>query len=250
MPGASSEALAVSKYVRSVEIDRTKRGLVFLAFGIVVSALPVVRPAGAIISLAGAIWYVSGHHIFGEKHSKYVTPGAVFFVIGLALLLIGSIGYLTFVLSTVTFIPANYWGNDALATALAPSLSTIFAVEATGAIFTGIAYTLFTFYVQKPIGRALLLGSLAATFVLSILIFSILNSNLYAPLAPCEPGSPYYCRGYSLLYPNYPGSYDQSAAGPFETQALVVSLLNLVPAVVYALACYTTYDRVNKGELT
>ncbi len=235
MSGSSpSEAFEIAQYVRSVSIDRTKMGLVFLMFGVLLSAVPIIRPVGALIALAGAIWYTLGRGTFGEKHSSYAITAAAIFIVGLAFVLVGSIGYLLFVLSISGPSFPTYWdGNNALAGAIVPSLTSILAIEATGAIVSGIGYTLFTYSLQRPFLRAILLIAFATNVAIAILVFSVLSSYV----------SP------QLLYAYYQGNIGPDAAHAFENQVQIVNLLNLIPAVIYLASYYSVYSRLNRGQL-
>lgn len=231
---SSSEAFAIADYGRSVSIESTKRGLVFLIFGVLVSAVPIIRPVGMLIALAGATWYVLGRDPFGEKHSKYAMTAAAVFVVGLAFVLVGSIGYLLFVFSiSGPSFPTYWWGNNAFAWALVPSLVSILAIEATGAIVTGLAYAIFTYSLQRSVARAILLVAFATNVAMTVLVFSVLSSYV----------SP------QLLSAYYPGNFDPGVAHAFENQVLIVSLLNLIPAVIYVTAYYSVYSRLNRGQL-
>lgn len=256
-----AEANEVTQYERSVSIERTERGLVFIMLGALVCAFPIIRPAGAVMGLTGAVWFVLGRDPFGDKHSRNAILAAAISIVGLSLVLVGSIGYVLFVLSIPhDSFPTYDWGNDLFAWALVASLKSLLTFEAAGAILTGIAYTLFPYSLQKPAilgrGRELarhgwksqlpsktqltLLGALAITILVSVLVFSVLTSDLTSQLIPDTR---------NLLSAYSPGNANPDVAHAFEGQVLTVSLLSLLPAVIYLAAYRSIYSLVKRGQI-
>jgi hypothetical protein len=225
---------AVALYIRKVSVDRALRGLLFLMIGMLATAVPIIQPVGSLIALTGVIWYVLGRDPFGEKQSNYTILAAALFLIGLAFILVGSMGILLFILSlNNTTLPlwGWWWGNDALAWALVPSLTVILEFETIGAFASGLAYVLFTYLLQRPVGRALLLLALVINVAINILVFSVLSSNV-----------PSNSSRYFL-------SFDSGAGHDFANQVLAVGMLNLIPAIIYAGAYYDLHSRIREGLL-
>jgi hypothetical protein len=224
----------VARYIRELSVDRALRGLLFVMIGMLATAVPIIQPIGSIVALTGVIWYILGSEPFGKKQSDYVKLAAAIFVIGLGFLLVGSVGFFLFVLSlTNTSLPLWWWGNSALASALIPSMQLILELETVGTIAMGLAYVLFTYYLQRPIGRALLLLAFVANVAISVLVLSILSSSL-----PSLPNISIELGGYA-----------EEAAHNFANQVLVVGLLNLISAAIYAVAYNDLYSRIKGGQL-
>ncbi len=231
--GSSSETFAIMEYERGISVERTENGLLLLIFGILLSAVPLIGPIGRLVALIGIVLTAGGREPFGKAHSKGVIRGAGIFIVGTAFGLVGSILYFLFVFSVPLHYSLGLWeGDNALTSALVPYLTSILALEAVGAILTSVALVFFIFFLQKPPGRVLSLAAAAAGVAISILVFSILSSDVTTPLisGPC-----------SLLCSYQHGS-DMSIAWAFEDQFLVVSLLNLVPAIIYAALYYAVYS--------
>jgi hypothetical protein len=223
---------AVVQYIRSLSVERTERGVLFLMIGILASGVPVIQPVGSLISLTGVIWYVLGSGPFGKKQSNFAVLAAGIFVVGLGFVLVGSIAFFVFILSlSNTSLPLWWWGNSALATALIPSLTLILEIETAGAIAVALAYLLLIYYVQRPVGRAMLLVALVVNIALSLLVLSILSSSI----------------PYNIL--TVLGGYNPEPAHNFANKVLVVGLLNLIPAVIYATAYYDLFSRIREGQL-
>ena|SRR2546425_6167456 len=232
----STEAFAVSEYIRSVDVGRTRRGILFIVLGILISAVPILSPIGEVIALTGVVWFALGRNPFGERHSNYATIATAVFVLGIAFGLVGSIAYLLFALSLPghggTFF--DLWqGNPLFTSALDSSLQSILATEATGAILTGIAYALSTYCLQRNVGRTMPVVGLTTSLITSVVVFSLLSSDV----------SPELLSAFSR------GSYEPDFAYAFENQVLIVSLLNLIPTVIYGAAYRLAYSRLSNGEL-
>jgi hypothetical protein len=203
--------------------------------GLPISAIPILRPAGIIIALVGMIWYSFGRHLFGSRQSNLTAWAMAIFLLGLGFVLVGSVAYLLFVLSIGASSPTIlYWwyGNNAMASALAPSLGLILSLDVTGSVLTSLSYFLISFYPQDRNGRGLLCLALAASVILSILEFSILTSS----------------NSYHILV-SYPTDINWDTATAFQNKALSVSVLSLIPAVIYALGFYRLRSRIRDGEL-
>jgi hypothetical protein len=225
-----TEAFAVAQYIRSVSVDQTKSGLLLLTIGIVVSSVSIIQPVGNFIALSGLISLIHGRQPFGQKHSSIVFTASAFFFLGLSLSLVASIGHLLFALSAYgPLIPITWLfpTNVALANALAPSLTSLLAIGAAGAILIGTAYTLFTFSLQKMTERVILLAALAVNTGIALLILSLLNSSA-APVVNW-----------------YRSGADPDLARASEFQVLIVNLLNFVPAIIYAATFLRLYSRID-----
>lgn len=206
--------------------------------GILLSAFPVVRPVGSMMAIAGAIWFLLGRGIFGEKHSKQVIRFSVIFAVGSFFVLVGSIAYLVFVLSISGPSFPLYWnGNNAFAVAVAGSLNSILGIEALGAVMTGIAYAFFTYYLQRPVERALLLAGLAINFATAFLVFLILSSDLSSTVILYTP---------TEFTAYFNGNLGSDVAHAFENHVATVSLLNLIPSLIYVSAYYAAYSRLKR----
>lgn len=232
---SSSEAFAIMEYERGVLVENTEFGLLFMIFGVLLSAVPIIGPIGILFCLIGITLLVLGRDPFGKRHSTSVIIAAAVFVIGTGFVLVGSILYSMFVFSIPgpTF-PPFWWGDTALAQALVPHLTSIFAIEATGAILTGVAFAVLTFFLQKRPGRVLVVIAAATSIAISVLVFSILSSDVTTPLISGEP---------SLLY-TYQNGWGWDVAWAFEHQVLVVGLLSVIPAIIYAAAYYSAYSHL------
>jgi hypothetical protein len=232
---SSSKTLAIMEHQRGAFVDQTKLGLLLLTVGILLSAVPFIRPAGVLVALTGAILSFLGREYFGEKHSKSVHVAAAIFGVGMGLVLIASIWYSLFFLSTPLSPYATFSNTQiALWQGIVPYLTLFFAIEAAGTMMTGIAFALFIFYLTDQRGRRLTLIAAVTSVAISVLVFSLLNSAATTPLISGDSSLVYtYAHGYSL-----------PTAWTFEDQFLMIGLLNLVPAIIYAVVYRSVYSHL------
>src|SRR2546428_1663586 len=240
-----SGPFAVAQHEKDVSEDQTRLGLGFLLLSVLVSVLPVITPIGGLMAFVAAIFLVLGRESFGEKHSKSVGAATAVLVLGESFVFVSSIWYLLFVLSlpnAVGYCSLTSWGlcDNALTGALVPHLSLLLAMEAVGAILTSLAFALFSYFLQRPKWRILLLLTFATSLATNVLVFSLLNSDLNSPLVP----------GWPSILETYRSGFNPDVARAFVDQVFMVSLLNLPPAAIYAAAYYTVYSRLGRGQLT
>ncbi len=227
---------AVAEYIESEMVHSTRNGLSFLAFGILVSGIPLVRPIGALIALAGAIWLIEGREVFGRRHSNGAIAGFALYAVGLAFVLVGSISFLLFVVFIPGTEPSHWPGNDYLVRAIALSYTTILWIDVVGSIFTGAAVVFFAFPLHNFAGRVVLIIGLLSSVIADSAVISILSSDL-GPLT--------YRYG-----PNGPGGYDSAAASIFASQAFLTNLINVIPAGILAAAYLSLRSRIDRVDLT
>jgi hypothetical protein len=232
---SSSKALAIMEHERGAFVDQTKLGLLLLTVGILLSAVPLIRPAGVLVALTGAIPSFLGREYFGEKHAKGVHVAAAIFGVGMGLVLVASLWYSLFFLSTPLSPYASLSNSEiALAQGIVPYLTLLFAIEAAGTILMGIAFALFIFYLTDQKGRRLTLVAAVTSVAVSVLVFSLLNSAATTPLSSGDSSLVYaYAHGYSL-----------PKAWAFEDQFVMIGLLNLLPATIYAIVYRSVYSHL------
>ena len=240
-----SGPFAVAQHEKDVSEDQTRLGLGFLLLGVLVSAMPVITPIGGLLAFVAAIFLVLGRDSFGEKHSNSVGAATAVLVLGECFVFVSSIWYLLFVLSipdAAGYCSLTSWGlcDSALTGGLVPHLSLLLAIEAVGAILTSLAFTLFSYFLQRPKWRIVLLLAFVTSLATSVLVFSFLGSDLNSPLVP----------GWTSILQTYRSGFNPDVARTFVDQAFMVSLLNLLPAAIYAAAYYAVYSRLGRGQLT
>jgi len=208
-------------------IDRTQTGLLLLIIGLLLAPIPYVNYVGGILAIVGAILVILGREVFGLRHSRFVIASLIIYLIGLGIVFINAFGF-GFSLATAAFSNPNSIGQ-----AVIDAFNQFLIVLVIGGAVTGIAVLLFTYALQNSTGRILLWTGFASNLAVGILIFYIISGEVTSEL---QPGT---SSGTSVI----------SILLALQGQIQVLSLLNLVPAVMSATAFYLVRSRINHGEL-
>ena len=233
-PPQYNYAAAVAAQDRAREIDRTRTGLLLLLIGVLLQPIPYVGIIGGIIVLIGAILVIIGRKAFGPAHARNTIYSIVIFVVGIAVTIAGSIAFALTVASTII---ANSSGGTvntaALGQALSSSFNTLLVLAAIGGAIAGLAVVLFTYAIQKNLGRALLWTGYAAGIVISIV-----NIIIITPLIA------------NAVSQSFSGTiYDPTPFNNLQSQVRVLGLLAFIPAIIYGTAIYLAWSRVKSGEI-
>ena len=154
--------------------------------------------------------------------------------LGIAVTIGGSIAFALTVASTII---ANSSGGTvnttALGQALSSSFNTLLILAAIGGAISGIAVVLFTYAIQKNIGRALLWTGYAAGIVISIVNFIIISPLIANAVSQSFSGT----------------TYNPTAFANLQSQLQLLGLLSFIPAIIYGTAIYLAWSRVKSGEI-
>ena len=226
MPGLASPMEAE----RRTQISRTKTGVLLLLIGTAIRWIPYIGIVGAILLLVGAILVILGRRVFGAKHARNVMISILLFVVGFIIAVIAGI-------VVAGALLAGLFGQIPTQAAVQSALNNYLIIALVAAIIGGLASVFFTYELQNPVGRYLLFGGYAASVIIQIAIFVVLSQAISAALA--------------AMFPN--GTYNPTQAAvalsDFTTRATTLSLLEGIPALIYAAADYIAWNRINKGEI-
>lgn len=208
-------------YERTRQIDRTKTGVLLLLIGSLLTAVPVISVVGLLLIFIGVILVILGRKAFGPIHSRNILVSIVLFIVGvlvvIAVAVVGALANIGSVIGpggTVNITPAF----------LAATASSALLAGVVSAIILGIAEVLFTYALQAQTGRFLLWAAYGANIALAIALYLILRP-LYAAVVTT-------------------GDFDAVAA----TQQ-TYSLLNAIPALLFAGADYLAWSRISRREI-
>lgn len=217
------------------QVDRTKTGLLLLLVGSLLSWIPFgIGLLGSLLILIGAILVILGRRAFGDAHRRNVVLSIVLFVIGIAVAVVGAIFAVL-----IAFSPIITSGTEAqIAAALRDGFRNAMTIAIVGSLISGLASVFFTYALQKREGRILLWGAYAATVGVSIAtlllllpVFDVLATELAREIVS-------------------QGSSDPSRiAAVFSGAGVGPSLLNVIPAVLFAGAAYLAWSRINRREI-
>jgi len=229
---AYAAQMAAQNRVR--EIDRTKTGLLLLIIGILLGPIPYVVYVGGILVIIGAILVILGRKAFGPIHSRNTIWSVVIYIIGIGIVIAGSVA---FIFAVVSASVANAAGTSLSQATVSQSLSSSFNIllvaAAIGGAVLGIAQVLFTYALQNQTGKTLLWIGYAASLAISIIEFIII--------------SPLISSAASQSYAN--GTYNPVPFSNLQSQLQIIGLLGFIPAIVFASAIYLARSRINTGEI-
>src|SRR3989442_8477857 len=213
---------------RRKQIDRTKTGLLLLLIGGLISWVPIVGIVGGLLLLIGAIFVILGRKAFGSTHARNVVIAIVLFFVGV---IIGIIAGVLFAAALFSAIASQ--NQTAVANALASAFNTLLVGAIIAAAVSGIASVLFTYALQKQIGKMLLWAGYAANLVISIAVFAIIGPLISNAVAQSTSG----------------GTYNPAPIAALQAQLSGLGYLSVVPALLFAAATYLAWSRVSHGEI-
>jgi len=219
---------------RRKQIDRTKAGILLLLIGALLSWIPYIGGIGGLFTLIGAILVIVGRKAFGTAHRRNVVVSIILFFVGIAVAVLGAVVVVLVAVGDVT----SGMTEAQLAALLVNAFTNLLIVVAAGTFIAGLASVFFTFALQKTEGRVVLWAAYGATVGVQI---AILVATL--PLVPALAAQV----AHQIATTGTVDSAEISAA--LEGASAWLSLLNAIPAVLYAAANYLAWMRINKGEI-
>ncbi len=213
---------------RRESIDRTKTGLLLLIVGTIIRAIPIIGLLGGIIALVGAILVIIGRNPFGKSHSDYVLWSVGLYIAGVVLLVTFTIG---FALALVQ--AATSGGTAGLANALSSNYNNFLVGAFISLAVTGVANVLFTYALQKPMGRLVLWTGYVGSLALGVYTLSVVGSQVSSAVQAAF-GS---------------GTFNRAPIDALQTQLSNLQLFAIVPAIIYAAAYYMGWSRINRNEI-
>jgi len=216
-------------YQEMTAIGRTKNGLLLLAVSGLLGPFPILNYLGGILAIVGAVLMILGRGAFGDAHSRNVVLSVVIYIVGLVILFI--IGA-SFALSIASIELSGASGASAAA-----AISSSFNDLLTGAIVVGavlgVATILFTYAIQSRTGRILLLAGYVSSLLIGIMVFSIIGPQLSTVVSN------------SIATRNV----DRSGIDALQSEIQLLRFLNFIPGIIYAVAYYLLWERIDMGDI-
>jgi len=228
-PGAMPGLPSAWESDRQKQIGRTKTGLLLLLIGFLMGWLPRIGIIGGLLILVGAILVILGRKAFGSTHARNV-------MISLLLVIIGIIGSIVLVAAfALTLFSAI--GPNSNPQQLGAAFSSAFNNLLIGAIIlsaiSGLGSVLFTYALQNQTGKMLLWAGYVANIIIAIAIFAIISPLITNAVSQATSGS----------------TVDTLPLLALQDQLNNYTLLNAIPSLLFAGACYLAWSRVNRGEI-
>jgi len=227
-------AASIAAQDKARQIDKTKTGLLLLIIGTLISPIPYIQIIGGILDIVGAILVIVGRNAFGTVHARNTIWSIVIYVIGLAVLFAGAIAF-GFAIASATLVGIG--GGTVNPTSIGQSLSSAFnlllVLAAVGGAISGIAEVLFTYALQKQIGKILLWTGYAAALAVSIIEFIIISPLIQNAVSQSFTGT----------------TFDPTALNDLQSQLRALGLLSFIPAIIWAIAFYLAWSRINNRQI-
>jgi len=218
---------------RTREVDRTKTGLLLLLIGVLLTPIPYVSIVGDIMIFVGAILVIVGRKAFGAIHARNTIWSIIIFVIGIAVVFAGGLAFGFAVASaTIAGIANSTVNTTTIGQSLASAFQILLVFSAVGGAIFGIAEVLFTYALQKHLGRILLWAGYSAAIAVSVIEFIIISPLIENAASQSFTGT----------------TYDPTPFANLQSQLQVLGLLSFIPAIIYASAIYLAWSRVKAHE--
>jgi len=208
------------------EVDRTKWGLILLAIGFLVAAIPPAAGIGALLGFIGAILVIIGRAPFGTRHGRYVIVAVAVYIIA------GALAAAFFVWWAATTLTAEVNSN-------AQPFVGVFWPYIAGLIGAGVlaalAEVLLVHDLEDRMGRRVLWAALAAGIVGPIVAAVALAGGANGVLDAIRSGA--------ITSPTDP------RLGPLDDVPTALNLSRAVSLVLFAIAYFWAWRRIDRKEI-
>ena len=189
---------------------------------------------GFVLFIVAAILAILGRKAFGSTHSRNVILSVVVFIVGVVIAVGGAVvaGF------TAVFSIGPSPTQAQFAAAVRDGLTNGLIVASIGTMVYLVSAVLFTYALQKKPGRIVLWIGYAVALGVELVILLV--------ILPSIPGIADHAA--SVVFSG--GQYDPTKIGrAFDVPTSPLSLLSVVPALLFAAANYLAWSRINKGEI-
>ena len=219
---------------RVSDVDHTKNGLLLLMIGILLGPIPYLQYIGGILVVVGAIFVIVGRNAFGADHSRNTVWSIIIYVIGIAIVIAGTVGLFVAVFyATINAMSQGTPNSPSIAQSLSSSFEGFLILVAVGGAIIGVAEVLFTYALQEQTGKILLWTGYLASIVLSIIDLATIFPLIDNAAAQAVVGFRYNPAPFSDL----------------QSQLRLLQLLGFIPALLFATAIYMVWSRIDRGQL-
>ena len=236
-PGYSPYAYGPSPLVtdRRRQVERMKWALLLALIGSLIYWIPFfLNIVGFVLFIVAAILAILGRKAFGSAHSRNVILSVVVFIVGVIIAVGGAVvaGF------TAVFSIGPSPTQAQFAAAVRDGLTNGLIVASIGTMVYVVSAVLFTYALQKKPGRIVLWIGYAVALGVELVILLV--------ILPSIPGIADHAA--SVVFSG--GQYDPTKIGrAFDVPTSPLSLLSVVPALLFAAANYLAWSRINKGEI-
>jgi hypothetical protein len=208
---------------KSESVNRTRTGLGLILLGIVMEAIPNLALYGALPLIAGAMLVFLGRRAFGTQHQRYVSRSFILVTGGVVAEFVGSLvvgGLIALLLSN---------GAD-LVTTLSSSFLALNMMLIVIDTIIGLGLVFFTYDLQNATGRTILWAAYSLGVLMNAIFAFVIFSQVQAVSADVVSQVGTAGAAINLLIYMF---------APWR-------LLQLIPAIFYAIAYFRSRSGVEK----
>ncbi len=198
--------------------------------GSIIGFVPIIGGIiGGIIVIIGAILVIIGRKPFGKPHSDYVLWSIGFYIAGFVIVFVSAFGF-----GIAVFQAAQSGlGTAALVETLTASFNDLLVGAFIGSAVVGIAGVLFTYALQRPIGRLLLWAGYIGGLVIGVYVLSVIGSEVSSAVQAAFAS----------------GTFNRIPLDDLQARVSNLKFLGIIPTVISDVAYYFAWSRITKGEI-
>ena len=215
---------------RREKIDRTKNGLLLLITGSIIAFVPIIGGAiGAILAIIGAILVILGRDPFGKPHSDYVLWSIGLYIAGVVIVFVSAFGFGIDVFQAAQ----SGLGTAALVDTLTSAFNNLLVGAFIGSAVLGVAGVLFTYALQRPMGRVLLWAGYVGGLAIGIYVLSVIGSEVSSAVQAAFAS----------------GTFNRAPLDTLQAHSSNLKFLGIIPTIISDVAYYLAWSRITKGEI-
>jgi len=234
---------------------KTKKGLLFLIIGAIITMvyslfssitsfitqdanvtvimgfLSIISFIGAVLVLVGAIVFLTGRKEFGEKHQSNVMKAVMIFCINIVIAVVLTVIISFMAYSAVSDIASAAEVGSSMGILAEPLSYFIVIIAIISAILGGLMYYFALKELEDERGKNILFAAIIASIAISIITSFYVAGMLGEVFGSISTD---------------PSSYSSLAL----TQNVgIISILGVIPNLLFIYALYIPYNRIKNGEL-
>ncbi len=215
-----------------IGIGRTRLGLGFLFFAILLLWIPIIQYLGLLLGAIGAILIILGREPFGDRHGILVMFSVFLFILAYAIefALVGGF------LGVVQSVAGGFAGPNGASQVLAAWDGWVVGIVVVVSLI-GLSSLLIAFDLEDLAGRLVLLAGLLSQALIAVGLYVFVFGPVMA-------------NAVSQAFATSPPGLAPLEAAVTEIQGLsMLRILNAIPAVLFAGAYAWAWVRIERGVI-
>ena len=218
-----------SRAARVRLLERTKLGIAFLIVSVLLQWIPIIQYLGLLLGAIGVIFILLGSEAFRRQHLWLVLISILIYILAEVAEVVLAFGFA----SSVTGIPANASGPT-VEPAVLSAFDAFLIGSAFAVAFVTASFALILFDISDREGRLILVSGV----LVQILISSVVLGLVVLPLIH---------HAIAEAFATTPVNVSAIEAADAQIRGMgAYTLLNGLPAILFAWGYYRAYDRVRR----